>query len=99
VVNDDNGIVDHHSHSKHQPGQGYDIDGDTEQMEAQQTNNKRGRYGNTDQNRGLEVLHEEKHDQKSKGCAPYQTFLQVSNRIVQQFGLIARDLKVDGWIV
>ena len=90
VVRQHNGVVHHHAHAQQQAGQGDDINRKSDGIEHEERHHQRHRDRQRHQQRRTQVFHEEEddHDVQQDGQEDVQQ--QVTDGIVQQRRLVAR---------
>ena len=95
VLRHDNRTVDHHTQRQDQAGERDDIQRHIKQVEKEETGDDTHRHAQPDHDRAPHIAQEKDRDNKDEEETKRQVLLQVRDRIVEQFGLVARDRELN----
>ena len=93
VVYHNDGVIHNHTHTQNQSRQGYDVEGDAQQLECQQRDEQRQWDGQCHQHSQAPLTHKEQQDQQGKKGCRQKVPLQIVDRIRQQFRLVSSYVK------
>ena len=93
IIDKDDRVVSHHSDSEKQTGEGYNIQGQSDGIEAEHREYQRHRHRQDHQHRRAEVPHEEEYDDARQKEGDHDVLQQVVDGIFKKLGLVSRDLE------